>query len=75
MNPYSGLTDLAEKKGLLKKEGNRLAFTTSDGEILKFFRKGWESNEDGCLDKLMKDFANQKTDTPEVSTSESTQEE
>jgi RecA/RadA recombinase len=62
MNPYSGLTDLAEKKGLLKKEGNRLAFTTSDGEIIKYFRKGWESNEDGCLDKVMKDFANQKTD-------------
>jgi len=75
MNPYSGLTDLAEKKGLLKKEGNRLAFTTSDGEILKFFRKGWESNEDGCLDKLMKDFANQKTDASEVSNSEPQQEE
>ncbi len=73
MNPYSGLTDLAEKKGLLKKEGNRLAFTTSDGEILKFFRKGWESNEDGCLDKLMKDFANQKTDTTQVSNAEPTE--
>ncbi len=73
MNPYSGLTDLAEKKGLLKKEGNRLAFTTSDGEILKFFRKGWESNEDGCLDKLMKDFANQKINAPEVSSAEPTE--
>ena len=31
MNPYSGLVDLAEKKGMLKKDGNRLAFTTSDG--------------------------------------------
>ena len=60
MNPYSGLTDLAEKKGLLKREGNRLVFTTSDGEILKYFRKGWESNEDGCLDKVMADFKNQK---------------
>jgi hypothetical protein len=29
MNPYSGLTDLAEKKGLLKKDGNRLMFVTS----------------------------------------------
>ena len=67
MNPYSGLTDLAEKKGLLKKDGNRLAFTTSDGEIIKYFRKGWESNEDGCLDKVMTDFKNLKT---EVSTSE-----
>ena len=67
MNPYSGLTDLAEKKGLLKKDGNRLMFITSDGEIIKYFRKGWEANEDGCLDKVMLDFRNQKS---EVSTAE-----
>lgn len=60
MSPHSGLVDLAEKKGILKKDGNRLAFVTSDGEILKMFRKAWESNEEGCLDKLMADFANQK---------------
>jgi recombination protein RecA len=57
MNPYSGLLDLFEKSGLLKKEGNRLAYTTTDGEILKFFRKGWESNEDGCLDKVMSEYS------------------
>ena len=60
MSPHSGLVDLAEKKGLLKKEGNSLVFTTSDGEIIKQFRKKWEANENGCLDKLMADFANQK---------------
>jgi hypothetical protein len=60
MSPYSGLTDLIEKKGLLKKEGNSLVFTTSDGEIIKKFRKGWERNDDGCLDVVMKDFGNQK---------------
>ena len=59
MNPYSGLVDLAEKRGLLKKDGNRLAFTTPDGEIIKQFRKAWESNEGGCLDKVMQDFAKQ----------------
>lgn len=59
MNPYSGLVDLAEKRGLLKKDGNRLAFTTPDGEVIKQFRKAWESNEDGCLDKVMQDFAKQ----------------
>jgi len=59
MNPYSGLVDLAEKQGLLKKDGNRLAFTTSDGEVIKQFRKAWESNEDGCLDKVMLDFGKQ----------------
>ena len=58
MNPYSGLTDLAEGKGLLKKEGNSLIYTTADGEILKYFRKGWESNKDGCLDKVMTDITN-----------------
>jgi len=72
MNPYSGLTDLAEKKGLLKKDGNRLAFTTSDGEIIKQFRRAWESNEEGCLDRVMADFKNQKV---EVSTSETVSEE
>jgi RecA/RadA recombinase len=60
MNPYSGMVDLAEKRGLLKKEGNSLVFTTSDGEIIKQFRKKWESNEDGCLDKIMADFGNQR---------------
>jgi len=65
MNPYSGLVDLAEKRNLLKKDGNRLAFTTADGEVIKQFRKAWESNEDGCLDTVMEEFSKQKT---EVST-------
>jgi RecA/RadA recombinase len=71
MSPYSGLVDLAEKKGLLKKEGNSLVFVTSDGEIIKQFRKKWEANEDGCLDKIIADFKNQKT---EVSTPDETTE-
>jgi RecA/RadA recombinase len=60
MNPYSGLTDLAEKKGFLKKDGNRLAYITLDGEIIKYFRKGWESNENGCLDVVMAEFGKRK---------------
>jgi len=56
MNPYSGLTDLIEAKGLLKKEGNSLVYTTSDGEIIKQFRKAWERNDDGSLDKVMADI-------------------
>jgi len=58
MNPYSGLTDLAEAKGMLKKDGNRLSYVTSDGEILKFYRKEWERNEGGCLDTVMSDISN-----------------
>ena len=70
MSPYSGMVDLAEKKGLLKKDGNRLAFTALDGEIIKQFRRAWESNEDGCLDRVMADFQNQRV---EISTSGSTE--
>ena len=66
MNPYSGLLDLFEKAGLLTKEGNRLSYTTDDGEIIKFFRKGWESNEDGCLDKVMAEY--QKKNQNKLST-------
>lgn len=53
MNPYSGLTDMLESKGLLSKDGNRLMYKTSDGQEIKYFRKAWESNEEGCLDKVM----------------------
>ena len=66
MSPYSGLTDLIEKKNLLKREGNSLVFTTSEGEIIKKFRKAWEKNDDGCLDTVMKDFGNQKEEVTTV---------
>jgi RecA/RadA recombinase len=56
MNPYSGLVDLFEGKSLLQKDGNRLSFTTNDGEIIKYYRKEWERNESGCLDKVMQDY-------------------
>jgi len=72
MNPYSGLVDMAEKKGLLKKDGNRLLFTGSDGSQIKQFRRAWEANEEGCLDRLMADFQNIKS---EVSTDTQFEEE
>jgi hypothetical protein len=56
MNPYSGLVDLIEGKEYLKKEGNSLVYTTTDGEVIKKFRKGWERNDDGCLDVVMADL-------------------
>ena len=71
MSPYSGMVDLMEKRSLLKKEGNSLVFVTSDGEIIKKFRKKWEANEEGCLDRAMKDFGNHKE---EVSIAEETAE-
>jgi RecA/RadA recombinase len=72
MNPYSGMVDMAEKRGLLKKEGNSLAFVTADGEVIKQFRKKWEANENGSLDRLMADFNSHKDP---VITEEATQEE
>jgi recombination protein RecA len=71
MSPYSGMVDLMEKRSLLKKEGNSLVFVTSDGEIIKKFRKMWEANDEGCLDRAMADFGNQRE---EVSTAEETAE-
>jgi len=72
MSPYSGLVDLIEKKTMLKREGNSLVFTTSEGEVIKKFRKAWEKNDDSCLDKVMADFGNQKAEvsTPEETTDE-----
>ena len=70
MNPYSGLVDLAEKNGLLKKDGNRLAYTTSDGEVIKQFRKAWESNEGGCLDSIMANFSSNALSTVAVEQTE-----
>jgi hypothetical protein len=41
---------------MLKKEGNSLVYTTQHGEIIKQFRKAWERNDNGSLDKLMADI-------------------
>ncbi len=56
MNPYSGLVDMFEEKGLLKKEGNSLVYVTPDGEIIKQFRKAWERNEKEGLDIIMTNY-------------------
>ena len=53
MSPYSGLFDMLEEKGMLKREGNSYLYTTRDGEIFKAMRKGW-TNE--ILDKVMADI-------------------
>jgi hypothetical protein len=56
MNPYSGLVDLFEGKGLLAKEGNSLKYTLTNGTVIKKFRKAWERNDDSCLDLVMTDW-------------------
>jgi recombination protein RecA len=73
MNPYSGLVDMFEGKGLLQKEGNSLKYTLADGTVIKQFRKAWERNEDNSLDRVMKDFAaNPHKDTTAVQPEEET---
>jgi len=56
MSPYSGLVDLFEKKELLEKSGNKLLYVTQDGEEVKKYRKEWQRNEEGCLDRIMEEF-------------------
>jgi len=60
MSPFSGLVDLFEAKGKLKKEGNSLVYTTKDGEIIKQFRKAWNSNDKDGLTVIMAEW----DDTP-----------
>lgn len=57
MNPYSGLVDLFEKKGILNKDGNRLKYVDSKGTEYKEYRKVWEAGGE-YLDMVMKDFTN-----------------
>lgn len=56
MNPYSGFFDLLEKKGMIKKEGNRYAYTDLNGEVHKYFRKEWSQNVNGIFDLVMSEF-------------------
>jgi len=53
MNPYSGLLELFEAKGVINKSGNRLAYTTLDGEEILEYRKKWTGE---LLDKVMSDY-------------------
>jgi len=53
MNPYSGLLELFEAKGLIEKSGNRLKYTTADGEEILEYRKKWTGE---LLDKVMDEF-------------------
>jgi RecA/RadA recombinase len=67
MSPFSGLVDLFEAKGALKKEGNSLVYVTKDGEVIKQFRKAWQSNEKNGLTTMMSEWDD--TNTSEVTTS------
>jgi len=55
MDPYSGLIDIFEAKGLLVKQGNRLKYMTKAGEEMIEFRKKWTGEK---LDIIMMDLEN-----------------
>jgi len=61
MDPYSGLLDLFEKKGIIVQQGNRLKYIGADKKEIIEFRKNWTGDK---LTKVMKDFSN-LTDQPE----------
>ena len=60
MDPYSGLVDLFEKKGILVQTGNRLKYVDSLGKEHIEFRKAWVGAK---LDMLMKEFDKLATTT------------
>ena len=55
MDPYSGLVDLFEKKGLLKQQGNRLKYVDSSNKEHLHYRKDWTGEK---LEIIMSDFNN-----------------
>ena len=55
MDPYSGLVDLFEAKGILNKEGNRLKYVDLNGEVHLDYRKQWTGEK---LNMIMTDIAN-----------------
>jgi hypothetical protein len=66
MNPYSGLIELFEKKGLLTKQGNRLKYVNLAGEEVLEYRKAWMHGDK--LDLIMSEY-NEKM-APVVNTDE-----
>lgn len=64
MSPTSGLVELIESKSLLVKDGNGLRYDFLDGSSIKQYRKEWNKNVNGCLDKIMDDFCKRQNYEP-----------
>ena len=63
MDPHSGLIELFEARGYLKKSGNRLEYTSpTTGEVMLEYRKAWTGDK---LQIIMNDIINTPvTETP-----------
>ena len=66
MDPYSGLVDLFEKKGILVQQGNRLKYVDSKGKEHIEFRKAWVGEKLDMIMAEFKDTAPTEMDDPEV---------
>ena len=53
MNPYSGLVELFEAKGLIEKQGNRLKYIDTEGKEFLEYRKNWTGD---LLEMVMSDY-------------------
>jgi len=62
MDPYSGLVDLFEAKGLLQKDGNRLKYIDVNDVEHKEYRKAWTGEK---LDMVMREL-HQKLEVKDV---------
>ena len=65
MDPYSGIVDLFEKKGVIEKTGNRLKYVMSDGTEVLEYRKNWTGDK---LKDVMSDYL--KKESSVVNTSD-----
>ena len=65
MDPYSGIVDLFEKKGVIEKTGNRLKYVMSDGTEILEYRKNWTGDK---LKDVMSDYL--KKESSVVNTSD-----
>jgi hypothetical protein len=61
MNPYSGLLDLFEKKGVITQQGNRLKYIDSAGKEFLEYRKQWTGD---LLNMVMLDYILKKPTVP-----------
>ncbi len=62
MDPYSGLLDLFEKKGLIAQQGNRLKYITANGQEILDYRKAWGKEN---LEIVMQEVSNQVITEPQ----------
>ena len=67
MNPYSGVVELFEAKGVIQKQGNRLKYVTMAGEEILEYRKNWTGE---LLDKVMSDYITQEASVVNTSKEE-----